>query len=750
MHSAMKLSKKIDKLKRSQTEFLEQASVSARFEFAYFQERLTTAYNLFQQDGFGFIKSKVAIRVKRLLKKSLGIGSNSGAVQIQRSPNLQPVIIEPPEQPITVSIIIPIFNQLSYTHHCLVALRENVLVVSDRAKSIEIIVIDDASTDKTAAYLQQTQGIRVITNPTNLGFIRSCNTGAAAAQGEFLYFLNNDTQVMPGGLESLLSAIELHDKVGIIGSKLVYANGKLQEAGGIIWQDAAGWNYGRNDWPHLPKYNYVRDVDYCSGASLLVRRDLFFALGQFSETFIPAYYEDTDLCFGARELGYRVLYQPQSVVVHHEGVSSGTSLSSGIKSYQAVNHTKFQQKWQYDLTQQFANDASHVEEASRRLANKTTILIIDSYVPLYDQESGSYRLLNIIKILLELNYFVIFLPDDGIFREPYTVELQQLGVEVLYHLLPPEHGLPQLQPTLYQFRDYLPLIDIAWVCRPELCRKYINLLRIKPEIKVIYDTVDLHFVRLKRQYELARQAQMLTKPVTTKTWQQAEALETKLARQADLTLVVTSVEKEILGQYQINTVGVIPNIHPLYTGSITAYEQRANLLFIGGYNHPPNVDAVLWLCQEIMPLVWQAQPEMQLTLLGSHPTVEVLALAADPRIHVTGYLKDVESFFLNHRVFVSPLRFGAGMKGKIGQSLSYGLPVISTSIGVEGMDLKHQFDAMIADDAQPFAELILKLYQDPQLWQQLSQNSLESVQRFGATAVRSQLKTLLENLVCNH
>jgi O-antigen biosynthesis protein len=632
-----------------------------------------------------------------------------------------------------VSIVIPVHNKYAYTLACLQSISAHL----DHFNQFEIIVVDDASSDETVIDLVKILGIQVIQNAQNLGFIRSCNRGAADAKGQFLCFLNNDTEVLAGWLEQLVTPAIDNPQVGAVGAKLLYPDGTLQEAGGIIWQNASGWNYGRSHNPQEPDYNYPRPVDYCSGACLLVRKTLFETLGGFSEEFLPAYYEDTDLCFQIRGLGYQVIYQPQAQIIHHEGISSGTSLTQGIKKYQQINAKTFQQKWQIDLQNYYPVLDKHVELASRRLRKQPIILFIDSYVPLYDQESGSCRVFHIVRLLRNLGYTVIFFPDDGYATEPYTSEIQAFGVEVAYKTA----RQPEMMRQLIQ--KYLPLVDIAWICRPNLCEKYLPLLKLKPGVQIIYDTVDLHFLRLEREQKIIDADDRRSGP----TWQEVKTLELGLAQAANVTLTVTDVEKQLLQKLGVDTVQVIPNVHLPYSGTLKSFSERQNLLFIGGYRHPPNVDAVIWLVQEIMPIVWQTEPTINVFLLGNEPPEKVLNLAAaDSRIIVPGYLRDVESYFLNTRIFVAPLRYGAGMKGKIGQSLSYSLPTITTSIGAEGIGLAHGVNALIADQAEDLAKYILQLYTNEKLWQHLSQNSLAAIYPYTPDAIQIQIQALIESL----
>ncbi|MFN7216699.1 glycosyltransferase [Microcystis sp.] len=671
---------------------------------------------------------------RKIIKILTGKSSSEFEEQVIESAKLaepRPLEIASSDDPL-VSIIIPVYNQFAYTFNCLESLSVN--LSSDLA--YEIIIVNDASSDETLEQLATlVKGIKVLTNTENSGFIRSCNYGASQAKGQYLYFLNNDTRILENCLESLVKLIINNPQVGAVGSKLIYANGKQQEAGGIIWNSADGWNYGRLDSPEEPEYNYVRPVDYCSGASLLVPTDLFKQLAGFSQDFIPAYYEDTDLCFALRELGYQVLYQPQSNVIHYEGITSGTDLSSGIKQYQVINQTKFREKWSKVLTKHLDNDANNVPKAARRLQGKTTILVIDSYVPLYDRESGCVRLLNILKLLLNLGYSVIFFPDNGYPEQPYTSVLQQLGIEVIY-------GTPQRYNLEEKLIKYLPLIDGVWLCRPELCDKYMDLIRLKTKAPIIYDTIDLHFLRLKRQKDYLDPSYQNT----SWSWQTYQKLELNYANQAEATVVVTEDEKQVLSSLGVKNVWVIPNIHEeISLSEKVAFDQRAGLVFIGSYNHPPNIDAVKWLCLEIMPLVWASRPDITVNLLGSNLKDEVKELAND-KVIVTGYVPEVEPYFQKTRVFVAPLRFGAGMKGKIGQSLSLGLPTITTKIGAEGMGLIDHQDVLIADTAEEFAQAVIELYDNMELWQKLADNSLKTIKRYQPATVQTNLQALLSNL----
>jgi GT2 family glycosyltransferase/glycosyltransferase involved in cell wall biosynthesis len=241
-----------------------------------------------------------------------------------------------------VSLLITAYNKLGYTFNCLQSVRR---ACSDYDGKYEIIVIDDASTDQTADLLSGIRGLNVVSLTKNMGFVKSSNIAARRAKGEYVVLLNNDTIVTSGWLEFLLRTFEDHRKVGAVGSKLIYPSGLLQEAGATVWSNGSTWNYGRLDDPDRPEYQYVRDVDYCSATSLIVNRRFVRRLGIFDEQFRPGSYEDVDLCFYVRNKGARVLYQPESAVIHFEGATFGRGTSSSIEKYQLIDRGKFRKKW---------------------------------------------------------------------------------------------------------------------------------------------------------------------------------------------------------------------------------------------------------------------------------------------------------------------------------------------------------------------------------------------------------------------
>jgi len=429
-----------------------------------------------------------------------------------------------------VSIIIPAYNQEKYSMACIQSIIEN----TEEGVSYEIIFMDDKSPNESARLIEQNlKNVKFISNGVNYGFLKNCNKGATFAIGEYILFLNNDTNVQPGWLSSLVELIESADDIGMVGSRLVYPTGKQQEAGGIVWNDASGWNFGRLDDPNKPEYNYVKEVDYLTGAAMMIRTSLWEEIGGFDERYVPAYYEDTDLAFEARKHGYRTLYQPKSVVIHFEGISNGTDLGSGIKKYQVVNKENFFNKWKEVLEgEQFPN-AQEVFLARDRSSKKRHLLYVDHYLPHYDQDAGSKATFQYLKILAENNIQVHFVGDN--FYDypgtPYLEALQQMGIEVL-------HGNWYAEHFEEWFKHHGKYFDYAVLSRPHIAVKYVDTIRQHSDAKIIYMGHDLHFLREQREYEIKGDSKYLD---SSQKWQEAEM---DLIHRSDVSYFFSDVEKE--------------------------------------------------------------------------------------------------------------------------------------------------------------------------------------------------------------
>ena len=639
----------------------------------------------------------------------------------------------PPAKPIEfktydevdISIVIPVFNQFHFTQSCLASIQEH-----QGSERFEVIVVDDCSTDATAEVIARLPGVVYLRNESNHGFIASCNRGAEKARGEFLVFLNNDTEVKPGWLQALRETFQFEPEAGLVGSKLVFPDGRLQEAGGIIWRDGSGWNRGKFQDARKPEYNFLREVDYCSAACVMVPKSSFAIVGGFDSKYAPCYYEDTDLAFKLRRHGLKVFYQPLSEVIHHEGATGGTDLSAGAKRYQEVNRETFAATWADELAEKPAN--GDVAAYERLKPGQKAILVIDHHLPMFDRDSGSLRMFEILKILHRLGHRVTFVPDNLADIAPYTGELQKRGIEVVCH------------PHIKTVREYLERegtrFDVVILSRCDFAQKHINDVRIHaPQSRVIFDTVDLHFVRTNREAEVMGDEHIGL------VARETEAREYALIDEADETWVVSEYEQQVLrNERPDKSIEVVSNIVDS-PGATTPFSLRRDYLFIGSFQHTPNIDAVVFFMREIYPLVQPRLPEAIFYIIGDKAPPEVIALANE-RVIVTGLQPDVRPYFESVKLSIAPLRWGAGVKGKINQSMGLGVPVVGTSVAVEGMDLTNREDILIADAPENFAQALVELYETEQLWTRVSKNGVEKNKAlYSSEAATKQLSRLFSD-----
>jgi len=613
-----------------------------------------------------------------------------------------------PSQPL-VSIIIPTYGKDPYTLRCI----ESVLQAQRRQRTprqrLELIVIDDAAPAEEPPLLAGLEGLPLITllrNADNLGFLRSCNRGAAQATGQWICFLNNDTVVADDWLEELLDCFRWFPDAGLVGPMLLYPNGSLQEAGGIVWQDGSAWNYGRNGDPEAPAHGFARDVDYVSGACILLPTDLFRDLGGFDGRYSPAYYEDTDLALAVKASGRRVIYQPRSRVIHFEGISSGRDEESGAKRFQLRNQQLFFRKWQNHLASHGPN--AHDVLGNRNRGRRARILVLESCTPTPDQDAGSYFIVVLIWSLLLLGYDVSFIAVDNLLYMPdYSGWLQRLGVEVI--------SQPHIDSLEQHLEEAGSSYDAVLVARPDVAEAALTPLKTHaPHARLLYYTHDLHHLRLERQQQVDPGA------VSAADIEGMRRLEKDVVDVVDGVLYLSDSERdEAVRRLQPRSrAHVLPP--PLAGRRASAgHGQRSDLVFLGGFRHPPNVDAALYFIHEVMPLLRQAGSGLRLHLVGASPPDQLQKLAG-PDVIVHGHVDDLDGLLASRRIAVAPLRYGAGVKGKVLTMLGAGVPVVGTAVAAEGLGLRDGVTFLRAEEPADFARSILELHRSEDLWQSIA------------------------------
>lgn len=609
-----------------------------------------------------------------------------------------------------ISFVIPVWNHWRYTYACLAAIARCV-----RGTSYEAIVVDNGSSDETPHLLARIGNLRVVRNDSNIGFLRASNQGAAAARGRHLLFLNNDTQLLSGTVRALLSTIDSDPTIGAVGGRMIFLNGRLQEAGSIVWNDGSCLGYGRNDDPFDPQYSYVRAVDYCSAAMLLTPRELFQRAGGFDERYAPAYYEDSDYCMTLRAIGLRVIYQPAAVVIHREFGSSPRA--EAALEAQTRNRSHFVEKWASALGGQPAPSPLAVLRA-RDASHRRRLLFIDDRVPDPRLGTGYPRANSMVTSLQELGWSITLFPLLHPERlDPTTRDLEQRGVEVITR---GDGRRLDLKDFLEQRRD---LYDVVLISRPHNMKEALPIVRrFAPRARVVYDA---EAIFAERELRLLR----LQGGAFNERFAQARIrLEGSLVGQADAITAVSAHEAKILEQFgarRTYVVGHSLDLRPTAPG----YDERAGLLFVGGIldSPSPNEDALLYFAREILPLV-RRQLRCSLFVVGTNRSERVAALKSDD-IRVVGRVDDLEPWYSRARVFVAPTRYAAGLPMKLHEAASVGLPSVVTPLIASQVGWSDGREVVVGRDAAEFARGLVALYSDRGLWERIRAGALNAVQR---------------------
>jgi len=378
-----------------------------------------------------------------------------------------------------------------------------------------------------------------------------------------------------------------------------------------------------------------------------------------------------------------------------------------------------------------------------------SLLFIAPILPTFDRDSGSFRLYQVLKLLREEGHRITFLAQAGagnFDHGPYKNALEVLGIDVI--AFDPERleertgiriNAPQVDlEELLSTRRF----DACYIYFYFTAAYYLKWLRdYSPKTKIIIDSVDFHYLREHRAAELSQDNEALLRA------EQTLRNELFIYEQADLVIMVTDEDRRaLLGHSSKISAEVIPNIHPS-GDEPPSFSARTGIIFVGNFFHTPNADAVLYLVNEIMPLVRKRLPEVMLTIVGNSPPPQIQAVA-DQFTRVTGYVKSLKPLLDSHRISVAPLRFGAGMKGKVGEAMSAGLPVVASPIAAEGCSFKNGEDILVAQDENEFADMIVTLYTNEAIWSQLSRNGHRSVKdKYSPESLRTSIRAILSNAI---
>jgi len=610
------------------------------------------------------------------------------------------------EQP-AVSILLVLFNQAPLTLACLRSIAATVELPA------EVIIVDNHSTDETEALLGRLDGARSLRNEENRHFLHGVNQAAALAKGQALLLLNNDATLRPGSLQAAWEALQEFPDVGAVGGPIVLPGGALQEAGSIIFSDGSALGYGRGQDPNAGEFQFRREVDYCSGAFLLIRRAVFEALGGFDPAFAPAYYEETDFCMRMRAKGWRVLYEPRAVIDHFE-FGSAASPEAAI-ALQERNRALFCARHQAALASAHAAPGTDPLFARMRQAERGRVLVIDDRVPEARHGGGAPRAAALVSAIRANGWFVTFYPLQFP-DEPRSASALPDDVEVMQGL-----GLPSLRAFLSARAQYY---DVILISRPHNMRLFRFLRPRRLSARIVYDAEALF------AWREACQARVYGKPLSRSRWRALLTRELRLTKSADAVITVSAREarffRAVLGAGKVHILGHALALRP----TPRPFAERAHFLFVGSLNNPtdPNADSLIWFASEVMPKLDQLLgTDYELWVAGRCDPRVRGALASRPRIRILEQVEDLVPLYDQARVFVAPTRFAAGIPHKVHEAAAHGLPAAVTPLLAAQLGWRSGYELLQGDTASAFAAACARLYADGALWQKLRTAALQRV-----------------------
>lgn len=569
--------------------------------------------------------------------------------------------------------------------------------------AVEVVAVDDGAEAGVLVSLTEWLGqerVRVVRD----GNARAAIAEAAGiSQAPFIWLVDDSTEVAPGCLAALLAVMRTRDTCGAVGAKLLSPDGQLRQAGGVVWNDGTRCGYGIGDPADAPHCNYVREVDYCSGSALLVRREAMIGRIMFDSTGSAMDWAEVGLAFTLRQHGWKVYYCPRATAVHHAPAGASCDWSSDVRS--AIHAAAaFRERWRATLQRRHFPPCRRMFRAREHALGRRVVLVIDHYLPRPDRDAGSRAIIQTMAALQGMNFLVKFWPANGVYDTAERALLEDAGIEVL--------AGERWAGSFERFIRYAgPELDAVLLSRPDVAQGVIDMLKAHTDARLLFYGHDLHHRRMGLRADVTGDAEQHAAAVAMRE------LERSLWKRVDAVIYPSDEEADMVAA----TIGV-DKAHavPLYAfteDELSAMRKPARgvrLLFVAGFGHSPNIDAAEWLVGEILPQVRRVLPEASLALVGSNPTSAVLALARMRGVEVTGSVS-AEALVARYReatLAVVPLRFGAGVKLKVLEAMARGVPVVTTHVGAQGLP-DVEACIRVADDAEGLVRAILDTVRNP-------------------------------------
>jgi len=602
------------------------------------------------------------------------------------------------------TIVIPAYENRDELLGCLTS-----IFSFSTQRNFVILIADDCSPSCTFSSLASIKGVMVIRNQSNLGYIGNVNNAVLQTKTRFIVTLNQDTVVCPGWLDALIDELELSPTNGIAGPRLLDGNFDVLEAGGILHKEAHARHRGRGLHSEHPSVNYTTTVDYVSGCALAIKTELWVTLGGLCESLAPAYYDDVDLCLRARELGFDTRYVPQSCVVHLEGTSMGTDPNdpSSLKRFQIINREKVAERHkerlslhtEYDLNPFFV---SHFE------CRKTVVCILEE-MPRPDRDGGSVDFALITEYLNELKFHVVVLfTRENTLK--YSASWRRTGITCA--AFDTEFGQSRLESCDLVF-SFGSMVGLFLDGKIPIGKPW------------IHHTSDIATRRLKLMNEL--QSGDSSTSAEASRWfmglpRDVDAmwkLERPTLEKPTTALIVSADDLQF--SIENGASGNLVQFQILKGASKLKLEPKApsdkTISFVGSMLHSPNPDAVDYFLRDMWPLIAQTSQDVRFLIWGSG-IVDGLATrwSAHDRVEVRGWFANYDEVVAQTHVFVSPLRFGAGMKHKVVSSILFGRPVVGTPISFDGLHADLLDSGLSSNDPKVLVESLLGILDDNDKW----------------------------------
>ena len=636
----------------------------------------------------------------------------------------QPFSVNTSDKP-KASIIITLTSEFAKTYHCLASLA---LAFNSTPYEVLLIKSTESQIDETKLFV----GSRVVgefSSDVNLNLI---NSVLEQAKGEYIVFLSSNTELCSYWLDELIGAMFKNENAAIAGSKVIDNDGNLLSAGGIISGKGQLFDYGNGASPFSPEYNYFRVADYVHKTLVCTTKSYLKELNGLSTEFSYSSFEHVDLSLKAKDLGYVTIYVPTSQVICTTINSYKTKEKLGENEFPLEDLKAFRRKWHSSYKSSSFDVLNNLpREIDREKTNR--ILVIDNSTPKTGRDAGSYAAYQEMKVLQSLGCKVTFVALNLAHFGEYTSRLQNEGIEVLY--APFYTSLPDV------INRRIKEMDAVYVTRYSVAEKVIDEIRKISDVKIIFNNADLHFLR-----ELRSLLNNPNNSLEIKDVLKTRERELSVCSKVDAILCYNTTEHAVISSHLLEqNKQFFKTPWVLYPRSqVEPFNTRKGLCFLGNYSHFPNLEAVQFLVQKVMPLLHKVRPDLNLYLYGSNMP-ESFSDFDFENVHVKGFVDDLDEVYGQHKIFVAPLLSGAGIKGKVLDTLSYGLPSVLSEIAAEGTGLTQAISTSIASTPESWVDEIVKIYDDEVVWQKYSNNVVEIADKlYSFEHARNEFRKILE------